>query len=101
MINKSNHRKEDILQGLATILESDNGLYRITTAKLARTLNLSEAALYRHFPGKAHMFDALIDYIEDNIQSRINSILLDEQEMSIRLKRILHLLLGFSEKIPG
>ena len=70
--NKNKNRKEDILQALATMLESNEGTQRITTAKLAATVGVSEAALYRHFPSKTKMFESLIVYIEDILLSRIN-----------------------------
>lgn len=99
--NKNKNRKEDILQALATMLQSNEGTQRITTAKLAATVGVSEAALYRHFPSKTKMFESLIVYIEDILLSRINAILQDEPNTMIRLKLILALILGFSEKNPG
>lgn len=99
--NKNKNRKEDILQALATMLQSNEGTQRITTAKLAATVGVSEAALYRHFPSKTKMFESLIVYIEDILLSRINVILQDEPNTMIRLKLILALILGFSEKNPG
>ena len=49
------HRKQQILEALAGMLE-DAPDTRITTAKLAMAVGVSEAALYRHFPSKAKMF---------------------------------------------
>ncbi|MDF7666901.1 nucleoid occlusion factor SlmA [Orbaceae bacterium ESL0727] len=98
---KSKNRKEDILQALARMLESDEGDQRITTAKLAATVGVSEAALYRHFPSKTKMFESLIAYIEDILLSRINLILKNETNTLTRLQLILALILGFSEKNPG
>ncbi|WP_392566431.1 nucleoid occlusion factor SlmA [Utexia brackfieldae] len=83
------------------MLESHEGSQRITTAKLAATVGVSEAALYRHFPSKTHMFDSLISYMEDILLSRINLILQDEKETFARVRLILALILGFSEKNPG
>ena len=99
--NKKNSRRDDILQALAQMLESNQGNQRITTAKLAAQVGVSEAALYRHFPSKAKMFEGLIQYIEDSLTSRINLILNDEKDTMIRLRLILLLILGFSEKNPG
>jgi Transcriptional regulator len=99
--NKNKNRKEDILQALATMLESNEGTQRITTAKLAATVGVSEAALYRHFPSKTKMFESLIVYIEDILLSRINVIMQDEPNTFVRLQLILALILGFSEKNPG
>ncbi len=99
--NKNRNRKEDILQALAKMLESNEGTQRITTAKLAATVGVSEAALYRHFPSKTKMFESLIVYIEDILLSRINVIIQDEPNTFTRLQLILALILGFSEKNPG
>ena len=84
--NKNKNRKEDILQALATMLESNEGTQRITTAKLAATVGVSEAALYRHFPSKTKMSERLIVYIEDILLSRINIIMQDEPNTFTRLR---------------
>lgn len=97
---KKTNRKAQILQSLAGMLEHHHGT-RITTAKLAEHVGVSEAALYRHFPSKARMFEGLIDFIEDTLFSRINKILEEEKSADARIQLILHLLLGFAEKNPG
>ncbi|MGQ7261092.1 nucleoid occlusion factor SlmA [Vreelandella sp. V005] len=93
-------RREQILQALALMLEEDSGK-RITTAALARQVGVSEAALYRHFPSKARMFEGLIDFIEESIFERITRILDDVPDAMTRCGTILALLLGFAEKNPG
>ncbi|MGL5726554.1 MAG: nucleoid occlusion factor SlmA, partial [Plesiomonas sp.] len=99
--NNKKNRREEILQALAQMLESSEGSQRITTARLATTVGVSEAALYRHFPSKAKMFEGLIEFIEDSLMSRINLILTDEKDTLLRLRLIVQLLLGFAEKNPG
>ncbi|PCF96765.1 nucleoid occlusion factor SlmA [Vreelandella nigrificans] len=94
------HRREQILHALAIMLEEDSGK-RITTAALARQVGVSEAALYRHFPSKARMFEGLIDFIEESIFARITRILDDIPDAASRCSTILALLLGFAEKNPG
>lgn len=94
------NRREEILQSLALMLESSDGSQRITTAKLAASVGVSEAALYRHFPSKTRMFDSLIEFIEDSLITRINLILKDENT-STRLRLIVLLILGFGERNPG
>jgi TetR/AcrR family transcriptional regulator len=94
------NRKQQILECLALMLESSPG-QRITTAKLAAKVGVSEAALYRHFPSKARMFEGLIDFIEESIFSRINLILTDHKETLVRCHHILHVLLIFAERNPG
>ncbi|ARJ41975.1 nucleoid occlusion factor SlmA [Pantoea alhagi] len=95
------NRRDEILQALAQMLESSDGSQRITTAKLAATVGVSEAALYRHFPSKTRMFDSLIEFIEDSLITRINAILKDEKETMTRLRMIVQLILGFGELNPG
>ena len=97
---KKPNRKAQILQALAGMLETNNG-QRITTAKLAAEVGVSEAALYRHFPSKARMFEGLIEFIEETIFSRINKILSEEKDAANRCQLILHLMLVFAEKNPG
>lgn len=93
-------RRSQILQCLASMLESSHG-QRITTAKLAAEVGVSEAALYRHFPSKARMFEGLIEFIEEVLFSRINMILEEEKNTATRCQLVLHLVLGFAEKNPG
>ncbi len=100
-ITKKKNRREEILQVLAQMLETSGGSQRITTAKLASHVGVSEAALYRHFPSKGKMFDSLIEFIENSLISRINLILQDEKDTIRRIRLILMLILGFAEKNPG
>lgn len=100
--NIKKNRREEILQALAQMLESvADGNQRITTAKLAAKVDVSEAALYRHFPSKTRIFDSLIDFIENSLTSRINLILQGEKETFSRVRSILLLILSFAEKNPG
>lgn len=93
-------RRDQILQALAAMLESEPEA-KITTARLAQQVGVSEAALYRHFPSKTKMFEALIEFAEDTLFSRIKLILADEQSAVDGCNRILMLLLGFCERNPG
>ncbi|WP_284207506.1 nucleoid occlusion factor SlmA [Thalassotalea eurytherma] len=93
-------RKQQILECLALMLQTSPG-QRITTAKLAAEVGVSEAALYRHFPSKARMFEGLIEFIEESIFSRINLILTDHKEAIVRCHHITHVLLIFAERNPG
>lgn len=97
---KKPSRRQQILEALAHELEVNPG-ERITTAGLARAVGVSEAALYRHFPSKAKMFEGLIEFIEDSIFTLINRILKEEGSSLKRCENILSLLLGFSERNPG
>lgn len=93
-------RAQQILEALARQLETHPG-QRITTAALAKEVGVSEAALYRHFPSKARMFEALIEFIEDSVFGLINRILEEYTTAKARCEHILAMLLGFSAKNPG
>ena len=97
---KKPSRKEQILQSLATILEQSPG-GRITNAGLAKHVGVSEAALYRHFPSKAKMFEELIEFIENSIFSRITRVMNEEIDAEKRCEKILGLILTFCERNPG
>ena len=99
-VTQSSSRREQILQALALMLEEDSGK-RITIAALARQVGVSEAALYRHFPSKARMFEGLIAFIEETLFERISRILDEVPEAVPRCGQILTLLLAFAEKNPG
>ncbi|WP_373091394.1 nucleoid occlusion factor SlmA [Zhongshania sp.] len=99
-MNKRPSRREEILQALAKMLESQPGT-RITTAKLAAEVGVSEAALYRHFPSKAKMFEGLIEFVEDAIFSRVSLILGEESHALDQIAKVLQLLLTFTERNPG
>ena len=93
-------RKQQILETLAAELERSPG-ERITTAALARSAGVSEAALYRHFASKAKMFEGLISFAEETVFARINQILQDEKETRGRCAKVLYLVLAFADRNPG
>jgi len=98
--NSKISRKEQILQSLARMLENCPG-ERITTAALAKEVGVSEAALYRHFPSKARIFEGLIKFMEETLFLRISRILKEESNTEIKCQKILTLLLTFSQRNPG
>jgi TetR/AcrR family transcriptional regulator len=106
---KPGERRVQILQALASMLEQPSG-ERITTAALAARLDVSEAALYRHFASKAQMFEGLIEFIEQTVFSLINQIVEREQastdgvapDLGARQAvRVIAMLVQFAEKNPG
>ena len=97
---KPGERREQILQTLAAMLEQP-GAERITTAALAARLQVSEAALYRHFASKAQMFEALIDFIESSVFGLINQISAREPAGAAQAARITAMVLQFGERNPG
>jgi TetR/AcrR family transcriptional regulator len=97
---KPGERRVQILQALATMLEQP-GAERITTAALAARLDVSEAALYRHFASKAQMFEGLIEFIEQSVFSLVNQIGEREAAGNAQAAKIVAMLLQFAEKNPG
>lgn len=93
-------RAQQILEALARQLETHPG-QRITTASLAKEVGVSEAALYRHFPSKAKMYEGLIEFIEDSVFGLISQILDENADVVSRCSKILGVLLSFSERNPG
>ena len=97
---KPGERRIQILQTLASMLEQP-GAERITTAALAAKLDVSEAALYRHFASKAQMFEGLIDFIESSVFTLVNQIVERDTEPRDQVHKMLTVLLQFGEKNPG
>ncbi|CAN5219145.1 nucleoid occlusion factor SlmA [soil metagenome] len=97
---KPGERKLQILQTLAGMLEQPKG-EKITTAALAAKLDVSEAALYRHFASKAQMFEGLIDFIESSVFGLINQITEQQENGLAQVQATGRMLLDFAERNPG
>jgi TetR/AcrR family transcriptional regulator len=93
-------RRLEILKALAHMLEAPKW-ERITTAALAGKLDVSEAALYRHFASKAQMYEGLIEFIENSVFTLANKIAEDESEGQRQAEKLVEMLLAFAEKNPG
>ncbi|MGH8808776.1 MAG: nucleoid occlusion factor SlmA [Noviherbaspirillum sp.] len=98
--SKPGERKLQILQTLAAMLEQPKG-EKITTAALAARLEVSEAALYRHFASKAQMFEGLIEFIESTVFGLINQINEQQENGLSQVQAITGMLLNFAERNPG
>src|ERR1700694_3551652 len=93
-------RRLEILKALAHMLEAPKW-ERITTAALAEKLDVSEAALYRHFASKAQMYEGLIEFIESSVFTLANRIAEDESDGRRQADKLVEMLLAFAEKNPG
>src|SRR5204863_5665197 len=100
MSARPGERKLQILQTLAAMLEVPRA-EKITTAALAAKLDVSEAALYRHFASKAQMFEGLIEFIESTLFGLINKITSESTDGAAQTAQIVTMLLNFAEKNPG
>lgn len=97
---RTGERKNQILQMLAGMLEKP-AHEKVTTAGLAARLDVSEAALYRHFSGKAQMYEGLIEFIEQTLFALINKITSEEKSGTRQIEAIVGVLLGFAQKNRG
>ncbi|MEO8923386.1 MAG: nucleoid occlusion factor SlmA [Caldimonas sp.] len=93
-------RRVQILETLAAMLQ-EPGAERITTAALAAKLEVSEAALYRHFASKAQMFEGLIEFIEQSVFTLVSQIVERETSPVAQVHKVMQVLLQFGEKNPG
>ena len=93
-------RQLDIMQNLASML-GQKGPVKITTALLANQCGITEAAIYRHFPSKRKIYSGLVDFCEQNIFDLIATINTSDSDYLEKTKKILTLLVNFSEKNPG
>ena len=93
-------RKQQILMALAGMLEKAPDT-RITTARLASAVGVSEAALYRHFPSKRTMYAALLEFAEDTLFGLIGRIPGEQAGALDQCHRLLCIYLEFCEKNPG
>ena len=94
-------RRQQVLTVLIHMLHSERGMERMTTARLAKEVGVSEAALYRYFPSKTKMFEALIEHIESTLLSRITASMRNETQTMNRIHDILQTILDFARKNPG
>ena len=100
MFDRPDSKKTVILTALVRMLEQPHA-NRITTAALAQQLDQSEAALYRHFPSKANIFESLIDLAKAQLLEDLNHICATEPDGCQQLRKQLYALLLFTERHPG
>jgi TetR/AcrR family transcriptional regulator len=99
-VARTGDRKNQILQTLAQMLERP-AAEKITTAALAKRLDVSEAALYRHFSGKAAMFEGLIDFVETTLFALNNNNTTEEKSGVRQVEATVGVMLGFAQKNRG
>ena len=51
------------MQSLAAMLE-ERDLLKVTTAELAKRSEITEAAIYKHFPSKRKIFEELVVFLK-------------------------------------
>ncbi|WGE66750.1 nucleoid occlusion factor SlmA [Actinobacillus equuli subsp. haemolyticus] len=94
-------RQQQVLEVLIGLLNSEDGMQRVTTERLAKAVGVSEGALYRYFPSKTKMFEALIERIEQTLTSYINASKRKENSTALAVKAILYTVIEFARKNLG
>ena len=97
---KVGEKKLLILHTIAEMLERP-AVEKVTTALLAKQLQVSEAALYRHFASKAQMYEGLIEFIESGVFTVITQIEAAEESGLKQAEAIVASLLRFAQKNRG
>lgn len=101
---KSGERQRQILAGFVDMLEKRKEA-RITTSALAKYLDLSEAALYRHFDSKSQMLDTLIAFIENSVFEQVDQVNTRLAGQTVDVHKhtalLVEMLLKFAESNPG
>lgn len=93
-------KQDRILQAFAQMLENPH-IEKITATTLAAQAGVSKTSLYRTFPKRFQMFEAMIEFIEQTLFARINQIQEKQEGGVAKIEHLLLLLLGFSQKNPG
>ncbi len=93
-------RKNIILQSLASMLEERN-MSKITTASLAKKSNITEAALYRHFPSKRSIYAELFSFCDDTIFTKCNELKKEKISSKDKIKNAFIFFIIFIEKNKG
>ena len=94
-------RQQQVLETLISELNSEGGMQRVTTERLAKAVGVSEGALYRYFPSKAKMFEALIEKIEQTLNSYVVASKRRENGTEAIIKSIIYSVIEFARKNPG
>jgi hypothetical protein len=94
-------RQQQVLETLINELNSEGGMQRVTTERLAKAVGVSEGALYRYFPSKAKMFEALIEKIEQTLNSYVAASKRRENGTEAIIKSIIYSVIEFAHKNPG
>ena len=95
-----NDRKNIILESLASILEERN-LSKVTTALLAEKSNITEAALYRHFPSKRAIYAELFSFCDGAIFSKCAELKKADLSAKEKVKNTFLFFMIFIEKNKG
>ncbi len=91
-------KKEQIVQNSAALFLK-NGFYKTTMDDVARTLKISKKTIYKYFPTKDDLLNAIIEDTMTHVRGNINKIVAGKRQSVIKLINLSDFLVGFSLKI--
>lgn len=87
MVKEITHRQQELIEAAGRIL-TRAGVSGLTIKNLAAEMQFSEAAVYRHFASKEDVVIAMLDYLAENMDQRLQSISKTAQGPEEKLKSI-------------
>ncbi|HHO68719.1 MAG TPA: TetR/AcrR family transcriptional regulator, partial [Gammaproteobacteria bacterium] len=84
---KASERKATIL-AVAKVLFADKGYHGVSVDEIARRLGVSPAILYRHFPSKEALYEAVLNDIACRRESYVEAVVASEGSFEDVLRRI-------------
>ena len=91
--------KLKILKAVATILENPSA--KITISSIAKTIHVTDAAIYRHYKSKDEIFKALMGYMETNLLTPLNTAQQENLDTYQRMETVYTQYMEFLEGHPG
>lgn len=67
-------RQIEIIEA-ATQLIDEGGVQNVTTKSLAKKMNFSEPAIYRHFKNKTEVLSSILDFFHQGLKLKINQVI--------------------------
>lgn len=92
-------RQVEIIKAAGKIL-TYSGVHGLTIKNLAREMNFSESALYRHFSSKEEIIIALLQYLADNMDKRYRKAISNEQSADEKLTALFQNQFSFFKEYP-
>jgi TetR/AcrR family transcriptional regulator len=82
-------RQEQIKQAVLSIIYSD-GLKNLSISNLAKRIELSDGAIFRHFRSKQEIIVSIIDDVQKDFISHLRKIATSTDEPEVRLEKFIY-----------
>lgn len=93
-------RQLDTVNAVVALAATDSP-ERLTTARIARHMGLSDAILFRHFPNKAAVWAAVMKWVSTTLESRFDKAETETDGALKVLERLFHRHIDFVHAHPG